>query len=136
MNATAFPLISAVITRRELLAQVAERRATIEVPAAVLARAEEDEAMQPCRRASAQTPYGVAGKILTAAREVSQTASRIIVARKRASEAGQLIDDSALTQMDRELDEVEAFVALLRDQINAAREDRFDAEDAAYVVRK
>lgn len=130
MNATAFafPLNHEVIARREQFAAVAARHATVEVPAAVIARAEEDAALMPARAAWCRTPYGVAGKILSAAREISEVTSQIIVARNRV-----VIDDAALTKMDRDLNEVEEFVALLRDQLNAAREDRFDAQDKGVV---
>lgn len=122
------PVDHAVLIRRDRFAAVAARHATVEVPVAVIARAEEDAAMTPARAAWCRVPYGIAGKILTAVREIREVTSRVIVARDR-----MVIADAALSQMERELDEVDAFAALLRDQINAAREDRFDAQDAGVT---
>jgi len=118
-----------VLKSRARLAQVAARHATVGIPDAVINRAEEDAAMTPMRADWCKVPYGVNGKILVAVREISEVASRIIVAR-----ASMVISDAALSQSERELDEVEEVVALLRDQLNAARGDRFDYQDARRAV--
>jgi hypothetical protein len=130
MHATAFPTLADLTARRDALAQVADRHATVEVPAAVIARSEEEAAMAPRLAIWARRPYGAAGKVQTAARELSETTARLIAGRKVLGDAGQVIADEFLSQMEHELDEVTAVLALLRDQINAAREDRFDAQDA------
>ena len=118
-----------VLQSRARLAQVAARHATVAIPDAVINRAEEDAAMTPMRADWCKVPYGVNGKILVAVREIREVASRIIVAR-----ASMVIAAEALTQSERELDEVEEAVALLRDQLNAARGDRFDYQDARRAV--
>ncbi len=124
-TAAPFPINQAVLNSRARLAKVADRHATMAIPDAVINRAEEDAVMTPTRADWCKVPYGVNGKILVAAREIREVASRIIVARDSMT-----ISEAALSQSERELDEVEEAVALLRDQLNAAREDRFDAEDA------
>jgi hypothetical protein len=127
-----FTLTPAQRANQAALRAVADRHATLEIPAAVIAHADGDDALLPrvaVVRGEVAVP-GSAGRIGAAAREIRQTLAALIVARKRGTALAATVAAQVLAQMEQEADTVEALLILLRDQVNAAREDRFDAQDA------
>lgn len=128
-----FGINKAALDRRDLFAAVAARNATVEVPAEIIARAEENDVLgRPVGNPDGKV-FGIAGKVLTAARELRETTACLIVARNRLDGRGG-VSYEALARITKDLDEVEAMMSVLRDQVNAAQDDRFDAEEG--IVRE
>lgn len=128
-----FGINKAVLDRRDLIAAVASRNATVEVPAEIVARAEENEAMSRPVGNHDCAVFGIAGKVLTAARELRETTACLIVARNRLDGRGG-VSYEALDRISKDLGEVESMISVLHDQIAAAVGDRFDYQDARRAV--
>jgi hypothetical protein len=127
----------AILARRDHLAEVAAVHASLPFPASVIRWAE--GTAQALGHAAIKDGVmarinGTAGHLIAAASDIEKVAGMVVAARARSSAVGAVIAGTELTRLETELEQVRQALALLSDQLNAAREDRFDAQDAARVV--
>lgn len=117
-----------ILARRDQIRTVANRHASIPVSEPLIARAETDYVMAWVAQCH---PLQTAQN---ATRLITEATAQLIAVRTKGDSRPLANDDSALRKLETECNEVEIALGVLRDQLNACHEDRFDRQDKSVRI--